>query len=283
MKEAKKFLILFYLTLALFVLTLATSIGGLVVSGTLRKRAYNQYIGVSAATEIGKRQQSYIAALQLCPGEVEPYLLLLRTYGEDGRFTKAESEEFLAIYNANHNEIRPGKARGTLHAEIGLLYINGYEDTPTMQLRMALPFFEIAQQEDNGTAVACYVQIGRYYQEYIWTAGIKEVPADKMNALMGEINAMLDELEASSEPDTAFNSVGFATAVCDLLYSQRDILAMTVPQSTVIAVLDRIYKNLPDAEKLQAAASKDMVTMLLGNKDMYYSMIKRAYSKKGVA
>ena len=124
-----------------------------------------------------------------------------------------------------------------------MLYINGYDGTATVRLRMALPFFELAlplagKGSESYTTVSCYAGIGRYYRDYIWTTAAKEVSAEDVEVLLEDIRSTLCALTDNSGADQAFNYLGFADAVCNLIYDQRDILASTTQKDIVIAILN---------------------------------------------
>lgn len=286
MEVEKKNLMWFYILLSGCLLSIAVSIGCFIAASVVKNDAYRKFTGLSLASDVKERTKSYERAIALCPDRPEAYRLLLETFGEDGRFTKEESGRFLAIYNANHQELEDNAAYGDIHAQAGSLYVNAYEDNTTMRLRMALPFFETAKQHMANDAqgklvVDCYTSIGRYYRDYIWTTTGKEVSSERMEALVTEISSTMQSFQSNNSSDITYDRLGFSIAVCNLLYDQRDIFAVTVAKDNVFAILDGLYKALPSPEKLQVQGSKDMVLELQSNKTMYYDMLTRAYERAG--
>ena len=93
----------------------------------------------------------------------------------------------------------------------------------------------------------------------------------------------MTELQNSTASDARHNALGFSVAVCNLFYEQRDILAHTIPREKVLSILDLLYAALPEESSLQAAASRALVKELAENRSMYYSMINRAYDRRGDA
>ncbi|MBQ8620896.1 MAG: hypothetical protein IJ422_01130 [Oscillospiraceae bacterium] len=181
-----------FLTILAMIICVIVSVGGYF----LTQEAYEMYISLSPATSIEERISSYQQAIGLRPDRLEAYILLLNAYGEDGSFSKTESEAFLTIYNRNHTKFNAADSNyGVLHQKAGILYVTGYEDKSSVtRLRLALPFLEIASAgitEANAQAltVRCYCQIGRYYREYVWSAG----------AGMKEVNLLLWAAAYSSE------------------------------------------------------------------------------------
>lgn len=268
------------------VVFLLLSIGCFIASGIVKNNAYRDFTSISSATQKEDRVKTYRRAVALCPDRSDAYLLLLDVYGEDGIFDKTESGEWLGIYNTNHGLLRNDEAAAGIYAQAGLLYVNGYEETATVSLRMALPFFEAAlplmsTEHPDYCATACYAKIGQYYRDYIWTTAAKEVTPDEMAELLSDIKTTLTELYERTGADRTYNYLGFANAVCNLLYDQRDILAATVDKNTVTDILDLIYQQLPEADSLQSTRSKEMAQTLLANQSMYYDMISRAYDRNG--
>lgn len=267
-------------------LFLLLSIGCFISAGIVRDNAYKDFTSISPATPKETRRNTYRRAISLCPDRTEAYLLLLDVYGEDGIFDNTESGEWLSIYNTNHGLLRNDEATASVYAQAGLLYINGYEGTSTVSIRMALPFFEAAlplmsEEHPDYPATSCYAQIGQYYRDYIWTAAAKEVTPEEMSGLLSDIKSTLSDLQQMTGADRIYNYLGFSNAVCNLLYDQRDILAATVPHQTVKEILDLLYQQMPEADSLQSARSKELAQTLSDNRSMYYNMISRAYDRNG--
>lgn len=284
-KDLRKFRTAVILAVAFAVL----SIGCKIASTYLIENTYRTYVGISASTAEEERISTYTRAIELAPRKTDAYLLLLNTYGEDGTFGKRESEQFLAVYNANHTKLKENtQDYAQLQSMIGLLYINGYEDQSTVtRLRMALPFLRTANEalspeDPQKETINCYCQIGAFYEDYIWSASsVKEITEPIMENLLSEIEATLAAFREDGETDSVFNILGFDVAVCDLLNDQRDILAVTIPQERVETILDQIFDNLPNAASLQKEQTKQMLQLLQDNRKTYYEMVERAYSRKG--
>lgn len=269
-----------------FLACLLLCIGCALAAYLVRNETYRDLIKISAATNLKTRTSSYCRAINLYPSQKDAYLLLLDAYGEDGVFSKSESGEFLAVYNANHKRLPHNAESAKVYTQAGLLYVNGYEDNATVSLRMALPFFETAlrlMQEDdpNYLTATCYKNIGCYYRDYIWTVSTKEVTAKEMDALLSGIAATLSELIESSSADGIYNYLGFSTAVCNLLYDQRNIMAATVQKTQILDIMDQIYENLPNIAMIQSAKTKEMAQTLTDNQQLYYEMISRAFDRSG--
>ncbi|HIT34533.1 MAG TPA: hypothetical protein IAC31_07930 [Candidatus Faecousia intestinigallinarum] len=258
--------------------------GFLIASFLVQEKAYRACTDISEATDLNRRIESYKSAIRIAPHKPLAYCLILDAYGQDSIFSKEESEDFLSLYNAQSASLSRSRDCAMLHYQAGMLYINGYDETPTIRLRMAVPFFTTAQNllpEDSVEYMisACYAFIGNYYREYVWTASIQEVPPDRMAELLEQIQITHTLFQADQSSAGLYNTLGFYTAICNLLYEQRNVLAATVDYQQVFDLLNSIYANLP--EQLQTETMQSMVAALLEQKDLYYDMLERAYSREG--
>lgn len=285
--SAKRRLLLIHILVGMCIALSVIGIICLVSQGILRTTTYRNLVEISAATDKSKRIDSYHAAIKLEPGKIDAYLRLLYTYAEDGLFEKQESEEFLSLYNANHHRFSErSKNYGDLQKQVGLLYINGYNESTTTCIRMALPFLREAEIHLEDTdpdlkAVSCYCKIGSYYETYIWNAtSTREVSVPVMESLLAEIEETLVQFHEDADTGSVYDYLGFSVAVCNLLFDQRDILAMTIPYERTAKVLDLIYGNIPEAQTLQRERTRELLFTLEGNHDTYYDMIDRAYTRK---
>lgn len=280
-QRTKKQITIWSVLLAFF---LTVCIGCLISAHAVKENTYRQLISISKASAKQIREETYQRAIRLCPQKTSTYLLLLEMYSEDGIFDEIESETFLSLYNSNQNQLPSNVDGASICIQAGLLYINGYQDNFTVSLRMALPFFEdalplITEEHHDFLTTSCYAKIGQYYRDYIWTAAAKEVPKERVATLLHEIDVTLDELSAEAKAGQPYDYLGFCNAVCNLLYGQRDILAVTVDLQTVISLLNRIYEEMPETNALQSDSSKQLVQTLRDNRELYYDMISRAFER----
>lgn len=288
-KKAKRILRWYRFCRFMTILALLVCIGSVIGGYLLTQTAYASYTSLSPATDLEERLTSYWKAIQLCPDRLEAYILLLDAYGEDSSFSKAESEAFLNSYNRNHTKFDISDPDyGTLHRKAGILYVTGYEDVNSAsRLRLALPFLKIASANLDGTeedalAVNCYCRIGGYYRDYLWAAGAgtREVTPEQMDQLLSEIRDTVTALGQNNSPDGVYNRLSFSVAVCDLLYSQRNVLAGTVSKDEVEEILDDIYESLPSMDSLQREQTRQLLKTLEDNEEIYREMTLRAFSRE---
>ena len=253
----------------------------------VKSEAYESYLNISTASPKEERVQSYFDGIQLNPKDPRAFRLLIKTYAEDGSFDRQESEAFLSLYNTYQAKLDKNDSEyGKLLKDVGYLYANGYEDSPTTRIRMALPFLREAQTalpegDPQKAAVSCYCLIGAFYEDYIWDASsVREISPTVMQNMIAEIEETLSYFKTETSPDALFNQLGFDVAVCNLLYDQRDVLAVTVSYDVVTDILDTIYRELPQPGSLQKDQTRALLLTLESNKQTYYDMLARAYSRK---
>lgn len=269
------------------ILLAVISIACLVASMILTNKFYNEYMGVSAAAPTADREASYVRALKIIPGKADAYIALLDLYNEDGIFTQEESEEFLALYNRYQKKLSwKDSDYAELHYTAAFLYLNGYDGSSTIKLRMALPFLNsamntIAENDPNYTTVSCYSKIGSYYKTYIWdaAASVREVSSQQMQTLLADILDTLESFDGGASSESLYNRLGFYTAVCHLLYDQRDTLAVTVREESVTQILDKIYSRLAEETTPQKEQTKKLLADLLNNEETYRDIIHRAFER----
>lgn len=249
-----------------------------------RTSIYNTLTGLSSATAIEQRQESYLTAIELAPEKAEAYSLLLDTYAEDGIYTKQEAEKYLSIYNTYNGKWYNNTDFGQLMTKTGLLYINGYDDSFTSSLRMAYPFFQQAvellpEEDENYLSANIYYNIGTYYQEYIWSAtSTKDISNEQMTNLIQEIADYCTLLKEN--PDvTVYDKLGFYLAACNLLIDQRNVIVKTCSEDLISGIFDTIYTGLPSSDSLQKEKTKDMLETLVSGEETYRQMISRAFTR----
>lgn len=285
-KRAKHLLLLIRLLLCFGLILTVCSIGSRFAANAMVNSSYQKLISISAASGPELCRQSYREAISLLPQASEPYIRLLQVYGDDGTFSKAESEEFLALYNANHLSLTQDADYVTLHCNAGLLYVSGYEDA-AMRLKLAYPFFQAAldampEDDPQRASISCYCQIGDFYRSYIWTTAVREIPEAEVTGLLTSIEDTISSLTADSDnPDAIYHRISFSTAVCNLFLDQRTVLAATAEEDAVVGILDQIYGGLPAPESLRTNQLREMVETLLENRSGYYDLLERAFDRAG--
>lgn len=283
--QAKQQLRKYRILWTLDIIALILCIGCLSASLIIRTQAYNTAITISPATDTATKKAAYLQAIEISPKEPDAYLLLLDTAKEDDYFSKLESDDFLRCYNRNHKKMDPGhELYPQLHATAGLMYINHYEADLNTKIRKAIPFLNEAKQhlpQDDPLylPVSYYCEIGDFCQNYLWntSALIREIEPEKMQEMVAEIDSMVLELKKNEAPDMINVQLGFYIIVNELLYIQRDTLAKTVDQASVMTLFEHIYEDLPEVKALQNTHTQNQRKILEQDMTFYRNALEEAY------
>lgn len=285
LKSTKRKLRRFHITLAVGFLFALIGAGLLTAGFVIQIKTYQELVLTAPTASDEDRSQAYERAVRLIPGRADAYIKLLDLYNEDGVFSQAENEQFLALYNSNQKKLsRRQDGFPVLHYKAAFLYLNGYEGATSTRLRLAIPFLNramntISELDPNYRTVDCYSKIGSYYETFLWdsAASTREVPPQQMQELLSDIEETVIYLNAENE--SIYIQLGFDEAVCNLLCDQRDILAVTVPQEDVTDLLDLIYSSLPEESAIQREQTKSVLRGLKSNENNYRELISRAFER----
>lgn len=280
-KEAKYRLRLIYGFLYAAVIFVVAGISCFVTGKLLENRNYEAAISIAPTSDYETCASAYANAIDLAPDRLEAYSLMLTLYAQDNLFTTQESNSFLRIYNGNHLKLSQD-AQIELDKQTGLLYATAYDGDMTARLRMAYPFFErsarsLDPKDPDYATVVCYYHMGQYYTEYIWTTKVLEVPSQDMIKLVRQMTASVKSVD-EAKSDSPHSRIQFYSAVCDLLYDQRDILAVTVSYEEVRGLLDLIFEITPYIAQHQE--TQRLMIELHGKEYSYREMIDRAYARQ---
>lgn len=248
--------------------------------------AYRDFTNLPLSMPVAERKESYQRAIEFAPQRLNAYLLLLDAYNESGTMTTRESEEFLGLYNRFFDKINDGDSRyGELHYKAATLLMNSDGDYID-RLHLAYPFYDIAyqtlsQDSEDFPVVECAAKIGKFYTNYIWnTSGRnKEIPKTEIEGLLSEIESTLDKLNTIEDSDTISTITTFSEASINLIYSQRKVIATTIPQENVNQLIDKIYGILPDSNSVQSSQTAEIIEKLNLNKKTYLEAVDREYEK----
>ncbi len=226
---------------------------GLICAGIFwhgqKEMAYRQCIAVSEADAYAKKKENYIRAIELFPKRQEGYEKLLSAYEEKGHFTRADSEEFLRLYNETATILpKEGASVAELYFRIGRLYLTIYEDE-TERIRKAAPFFALAKEAGEGlngypqkSICECDALICTFYQSYMLDhVEKKEVSVGEYERIFQRIK----EVYPTLADENAYDRLSFGYGVFLFLYDQRHLMAAVgVREDEVMALFDEIYQEM---------------------------------------
>lgn len=287
-KRQKRKLAAFIISGAMAVLLGITSGICSVAATAVNNNNYETLVSPSKATSLENKVTSYKQAIDIYPERTEAYMRLLEAYEDEGKFGKAENDEFLALYNAHKGEFDVTSTEyAELNYKIGMMYFNYYVEEDgtysfSTRVQKAYSFFadnyensEISPEFESKTLSDCYYQICYFYRTYILnSATVEEASRENYEQLLTEIENTLPDVQDAG----AYDQLAFYNGTFMLLYDQRtNMVQVNVNQEDVLSLLDTVCSR---AERLsvQKEQSKILQQEMADNYASYREAIERAYT-----
>lgn len=263
------------------------------IAAGMNNSNYENLLDVADATSIEVKIERYKRAIEIYPYRTDAYLEMLEAYEDEGRFGKAENDEFLALYNANKDGFDiSAESEAELNYKAGMMYFNYYTEDDgsysfSTRVQKAYSFFganydnpNISPAFEEKSLSDCYYQICVFYKEYILNSvTVEEASKDDYEDLFITINGVLDGVKDTS----AYDQLSFYNAVFMLMYDQRNsMMQVNIDQNEIVQIMDEVYTRAK-ALKVQKEQSKRLQQEIIDNYDAYKDAIDRAYnnSEKG--
>lgn len=279
-RKQKRRLTSFIVAAVLSVVMLFAGIGCSYAATAVNNNTYDALVSVVSSTSLEDKIDSYKQAIGIYPYEPEAYLRILEAYENEGQFSKSESDQFLALYNANKDGFdTTDPAVSQLNYKIGLMYFNYYtDDSVNTRVQKAYPFFSANYENgtdfDEKSLSDCYYQICSFYKKYILnSATVEEASRDNYENLFATIESALYDVEGAG----AYDQLALYNGVFVLLYDQRSYMAsVNVDKETVLDLVDTVYESAASLT-VQKDQSKKLQQEIVDNYRDYRDAIERAY------
>ena len=285
-KKQKKKLIFFSVSAALSLLCMLSCIICSKVSVTMYNNNYDVLISTSAASSLEDKIKSYKDAIEIYPDRVDAYIKMLEAYEDEGRFGKAENDEFLAVYNAHKDKFDSTSSDvAELNYKIGMMYFNYYmdgDDTYNFSTRVqkAYSFFmdnnKNAAQADfsDQKKSDCYYQICSFYKKYILSqTTVEEASKENYESLFETIRSTLNDMQDTG----AYDQLSLYNGIFMLLYDQRISMAqVNVEKEDILTLLEEVYERTLNLS-VQKEQSVKLQQEILDNYGEYKEAVERAY------
>lgn len=285
-KQRRK-LILSVSMMAVTIIMLLSGILCRVFAAKINNNDYEKLVSVMSSTSYKEKIGSYEHAIDIYPEKTTAYIRMLEAYEEQGKFSKSENDQFLAVYNKNKDKLLE-KDLGVeeLNYKIGTMYFNYYTDeadsyTFSNRVQKAYPFFE-ANYQDSKKPVDfkykeisnCYYEICSFYKKYILSsAKVEEASYNDYEKLLILLKKSLNSISKES----AYDQLTLYNGVFMLLYDQRSNMASAnVKKETILELMDLVYSK---ASKLtvQKDQSKELKKEITTKYNDYRDAINRIY------
>ncbi len=275
--------------IASFVLAVVMAISGFVcnaVSTDLNNSDYETLVSTSTASSLSDKINNYKSAIEIYPARTEAYVKMIEAYQDEGIFSKQQNDEFLAVYNANKDQLdstSPDVAK--MNYMIGMLYFNYYTENETgeysfsTRVQKAYPFFDENYKNATGfeeqTMSDCYYRICSFYKKYILnTTTVEEASKENYDEIFYTIHSAMNDVRNAGAYDqlTLYNSVFM------LLYDQRTSMAqVNVEKERILNLYDSLYNRANDLT-VQKEQSKKLQDEILKKYEEYKQAINRTYT-----
>lgn len=275
-------------------LSLVMLISGLVCSGVstqINNNTYESLITVMASTALNEKIESYKQAIAIYPYDTRAYMKILEAYENEGKFGKAENDQFLALYNANKDGFDDTSVEvAELNYKIGMMYFNYYTNNDgshsfSNRVQKAYPFFAANYENQRIPASFaekslsdCYYQICSFYKKYILSsATVEEASRDSYQTLLNTITNALENVKGAG----AYDQLTLYNGTFMLLYDQRtSMVSVNVDKATVLDLMKTVY-NSAQSLSVQKEQSKKLRQEIVDNYATYREAINRAYDNAG--
>lgn len=288
-KKQKRKLIAFILSTGLCLLFLLVGFGSKFAEIKVNESNYENLISINPATSLDEKINVYRQAIDIYPNDTRAYVKMLEAYENEGKFSKKENDQFLAVYNANKNQFDNKSVDvAQLNYLIGTMYFNYYTDDGknysfSTRVQKAYPFFEDNLNNKsvnfkNKSLSNCYYQICSFYKKYILSsATVEEVSNENYRQLFNTIETSIISMNSAG----LYEKLSLYNGVFMLLYDQRESMnSVNVDEDTVKRLLNEVYEG---AKKLnvQKTQSKKLQQEIVDNFKEYSNAISRTYDNAG--
>ena len=288
-KKQKRKLIAFILSTSLCLLFLLVGFGSKFAEIKVNESNYENLISINPATSLDEKINVYRQAIDIYPNDTRAYVKMLEAYENEGKFSKKENDQFLAVYNANKNQFDNKSVDvAQLNYLIGTMYFNYYTDDGknysfSTRVQKAYPFFEDNLNNKsvnfkNKSLSNCYYQICSFYRKYILSsATVEEVSNENYRQLFNTIETSIISMNSAG----LYEKLSLYNGVFMLLYDQRESMnSVNVDEDTVKRLLNEVYEG---AKKLnvQKTQSKKLQQEIVDNFKEYSNAISRTYDNAG--
>lgn len=263
---------------------------GLVCSNmavSIKNNNYDVLTDVAESSSLEDKIDSYQRAIAIYPADVTAYIKMLEAYESEGRFGKAENDQFLALYNAHKSEF-DNKSVGVaeLNYKLGMMYFNYYTNEDgtysfSNRVQKAYSFFnannkDMPEDFEYKKLSDCYYHICLFYKNYILNSvTVAEASKGDYEELLGIITEALEDVEGAG----AYDQLTLYNGAFMLLYDQRNsMVSVNVSQQDVEELLKTVYERAYNLNSVQKSQSKKLRNEIIENYENYRQAISRAYT-----
>lgn len=286
-RKQKRRLMLFTISSGLCFLMLIMGFVFRAVAIQVNNSTYEALVSVMTSTSLDDKIESYKQAIDIYPNQTEAYIKILDAYENEGKFSKNENDQFLALYNANKEDFDTTTVENAeLNYKIGMMYFNYYTNEDgsysfATRVQKAYPFFAENYENENipsnfqeKSLSDCYYNICYFYKKYILSsATVEEASKENYESLFDVINEALEDVKVAG----AYDQLTLYNGVFMLIYDQRSsMVSVNMEQEKVLGLFDAVY-NSAEQLSVQKEQSQRLRREIVNNYVLYKEAIERAY------
>lgn len=286
-RKQKNKLAAFIISAGVGLLMLITGIVCNLLSTKVSTNTYENLISVMASTSYEEKIESYKEAIEIYPYDTRAYVYILEAYENEGVFSKAENDEFLALYNANKDGFDTTTVEvAELNYKIGMMYFNYYTNEDgsmsfSNRVQKAYPFFAANYENtanlenfEQKNLSDCYYQICAFYKKYILSAAtVEEASKESYEELFATIETALESVKEAG----AYDQLTLYNGTFMLLYDQRSsMVSVNVEEEMVQSLLKNVYDSA-NSLTVQKEQSQKLQKEIIDNYEVYSEAISRVY------
>lgn len=285
-KKQKRKLSVFVIAVALCVVMAISGVVCSNLSVQINNSTYDSLISVMASTSLSEKISSYKQAIAIYPYDTRAYIKILEAYNDEGTFDRAESAEFLALYNRYQDGFDTTTVEwAELNYQIGTMYFNYYTENGkerfSTRVQKAYPFFAanyenqaISTEFSEKSLSDCYYQICAFYKKYILNkATVEEASKANYEELFSTIEDALGMVASAGN----YDKLSLYNGVFMLIYDQRDDLVQVgFEEATVLSLFDEVYSSA-DALTVRKDQAEKLKQEIVDNYAQCREAIERAY------
>lgn len=246
-KQQKYKLKLFMISSVVSILCLLVSLVSLIFGNIQQSHQYDNLVNVLPSVSKQDKMNSYQKAIEIYPDNPKAYIKLLEMYEDEGVFDKADSDFFLALYNAHRDKFSKNDKVAQLNYKAGQLYLNYYTQDKAVnfneRVQKSFPFFERNKVMEIDYADQklsdFYYEITTFYRKYVFTsAKVVEASTQDYQDLIEKMTTLID----SSHEISAYDRLLLFNSMYAVIYDQRNLLPrMHIAKDTIENILNYIY------------------------------------------
>ncbi len=270
-KKQKRKLGAFIGSLSMSVVMAGVGTGSMMLMNHQISQNYENLINTSGAYDV--QEEAYKEAVDTIGEDTRAYMKLLELYAEEdphtdgelseeemyeAHFTDDESDQFMALYNANKSAFDSDEMKSDddvleMNFQLGYMYFslyNGGDNSTRTRMLKALPYFEAVVENgdssfDKYSLAESYWYVCQFYSDFVLnSSGVKEPTKENYEKFLEDAGKCIDNLADYDTAESSYVKLTLYQNLMNLMNDHRKGMAMNgVEPDSVYALYDKIKEN----------------------------------------